>query len=360
MAKRGQKGLLIVIAVSVVPVLFFNVMNQLVGPEPCPPGVPFWGKTLVDILFSFSVTFTIFQSMHLIIQQMDRRFPWSKKKVVAKRIAIEFLLLSITASAVITGIAFLFAAVVPWIDMSVAQDPVNIFVNIITAVIITTVCVSVWEAVHFFKQWKELAIKAEVLEKEKLQSQFESLRNQVNPHFLFNSLNTLSSLVHTDPDKAERFIDRFAEVYRYVLETKDQNVIPLSEEVRFLKAYLYLLQIRFEKGLDIKLSLSEAQDHLWLPPLALQELIGNAVKHNIVSATRPLTISVQIEGSLLVVRNNLQLRADRPASTGTGQSNLQKRYALFDGASPLFEATEDHYVACLPLIREEAESLSEL
>jgi PAS domain S-box-containing protein len=192
----------------------------------------------------------------------------------------------------------------------------------------------------------------EEIEKGVAQAQFESLKNQVNPHFLFNSLNVLSSLVHIDPDLSEKFIDQLARSYRYLLEQKDKELVPLKTEIEFVQSFSFLLKIRFEEKLKINIKLpAEAMNDL-IAPLTLQLLIENAVKHNTVSLEEPLIIDLFMDSDkYLVVKNNLQIRVQRMPSTGLGLKNIINRYKLLTNAAPEFQVLNDTYIARIPLIK---------
>lgn len=188
-------------------------------------------------------------------------------------------------------------------------------------------------------------------EKENMRSRFEALRNQVNPHFLFNSLNALSSLVHEDADLAESFILKLTKIYRYVLDLQDQNLISLEEELKFIDNYLFLQQIRFGNNLRLYRQVDASALNRNVPPLSLQLLVENAIKHNIISAENPLTIELVVEGEeTLVVKNNLQIRMKKLESTGLGQENLRARYSLLCDRVPSFSEEESSYIARIPLL----------
>jgi sensor histidine kinase YesM len=189
------------------------------------------------------------------------------------------------------------------------------------------------------------------LQKENLQSQFEVLKQQVNPHFLFNSLNVLTSLIKIDPATAEKFTVQLSKVYRYVLENKEKDLVSLGTEMDFLKAYIYLLEIRFKDKVTIRSSIAERDAELYVVPLALQLLIENAIKHNTFSKRRPLTVELFIdEEQMLHVVNNLQSRETQMLSTGVGLANISKRYALLSERQPVFEITGDRFIAKIPLM----------
>ena len=196
----------------------------------------------------------------------------------------------------------------------------------------------------------KLLVQAERQKKENIISQFETLKNQVNPHFLFNSLNALSMLVLEDSKKAEQFIHKLTKVYRYVLDYRDLNVIPLGEEIHFLDNYLFLQKIRFEAGLDVEIQVSPDVLSLQVPPLSLQLLVENAIKHNIISQSQPLHLQIFSDEKELVVKNNLQLRSEKEDSTGIGLENLKRRYSLLSKQTPTFTEEGEYYQARIPLL----------
>jgi PAS domain S-box-containing protein len=188
------------------------------------------------------------------------------------------------------------------------------------------------------------------LQKEKLQSQFETLRSQVNPHFLFNSLNVLTSLIKIEPDLAEQFTIRLSMVYRYVLENKDKDLVTLETELDFLKAYTFLLDIRFSGKMKVDVRLSENEMQLKVVPLALQLLIENAIKHNTFSRTKPLLVNITAEEDYLVIENNLQVREAHVQSTGVGLQNIGSRYAYFTERKVISGIEDDKFIVKIPLL----------
>ena len=195
-----------------------------------------------------------------------------------------------------------------------------------------------------------LRLRMRELEKQNILSQFEVLKNQINPHFLFNSMNTLSALISVDPKKAIHFTNQFSRLYRSMLELREQMVISLEEEFNFLKTYLNLQQMRFDENLILEIQMPDDAGQYSLPPFTLQFLVENALKHNIVSNTYPLTIRLYQEKDCLVVANNLQRRGSVEDSTGTGLKNLKARYQLL--GIEHFEIIEenDWFIVKAPLI----------
>lgn len=202
---------------------------------------------------------------------------------------------------------------------------------------------------EFLLQWKDSLVKAEKLQRENAVSRFESLKNQVNPHFLFNSLNVLSNLVYDSPDQAMKFIKQLSQVYRYVLDTREREVVPIGEELHFLDAYLFLQQIRFGDKLRVENIISDESS--MVAPLALQILVENAIKHNEISLEHPLLIHLYRFEELLVVENSLR-RKKLPAGhyQGVGIDNIRKRYQFLTNKEVVVNETENIFRVSLPRI----------
>lgn len=195
---------------------------------------------------------------------------------------------------------------------------------------------------------KELLLQSERMEKERVISQLENLRNQVNPHFLFNCLNTLHALVDKNVE-ARQFVKKLSNTYRYLLE-HNENLVPLSEEIQFVEDYIHLQSVRFKKALVYQNTIEESDcRHFLLPSASLQLLVENTIKHNIVTRENPLRIEVLKEGHWLIVRNNFQPKK-ASISTGIGQKNLKKRLSYLSLEEPKFYQDQNFYVSKIPLL----------
>jgi len=204
---------------------------------------------------------------------------------------------------------------------------------------------------YFQKRSEGLQDKTQLLEKQQLINEIDLLKTQVNPHFLFNSLSILSSLVHVNADLSEQFIEQLARSYRYILEQKDQALVTLRTELEFIRSYAFLLKIRFENKFDLRIELpEEALDKYKIAPLTLQLLVENAVKHNRMSAQEPLVVEVTVENDYLIVKNKLRMRPQREHSTGMGLNNIINRYALLTDRSVKAGECEDTFIVRVPLL----------
>lgn len=215
-----------------------------------------------------------------------------------------------------------------------------------------------YESAYYYARWRDSLVEQEKLRRQHTESQLEGLKNQVNPHFLFNSLNTLAYIIPEDPERAVRFVEELSRVYRYILEIRDSQLVPLSRELTFLDAYAYLLKERFGDKLHIRRDIPLAYENRQIIPLALQMLLENAIKHNEISAAYPLHINVYVSDDRLVVSNSLRLKKQKQASTKVGLQNIQNRYQFFTHSNVQISETHTHFQVTLPLLNNAIETSS--
>ena len=205
----------------------------------------------------------------------------------------------------------------------------------------------------FMIQWKN-AVKQESTKQEIVAktetAKFESLKNQLDPHFLFNSLNVLTSLISENPQQAERFTTKLSKVYRYVLEQRNKDLVPIEEELKFAKTYMELLGMRFEEAVQFNIPDNISNNELKIVPLSLQLLLENAVKHNVVSTSKPLTINIYEEGSYLIITNNVNPKEAIGKSTKIGLQNIADRYGLITEKGVKIENNNKTFKVGLPLL----------
>ncbi len=204
-----------------------------------------------------------------------------------------------------------------------------------------------------FQQLKDVQLRAARLEKEAVRTQFEALKNQLSPHFLFNSLSILTSLIHEDVDLSEQFIKQLSKAYRYLLEQRDQDMVPLKTELDFIQAYTFLLQIRFENKFEVSIDVPQSvQEQYRIAPFSLQLLVENAVKHNRMSLRERLQVHIYSEDEFLIVENTLQARDQPEPSTGVGLKNITNRYSLLTDRQVWYGERDGDFVVKLPLLSE--------
>jgi LytS/YehU family sensor histidine kinase len=213
----------------------------------------------------------------------------------------------------------------------------------------TALVMVVYEAVYFFHSWKEKVIEAETLARSQLVSQLEALKSQLDPHFLFNSLNTLSSLIDEN-EEAQQYLNRLADVYRYVLASKNRDTVTLREEMEFVDAFLYLAQVRFRTGLEVRKTIPDASWDKKVVPLGVQLLVENALKHNAITQHEPLAIDIEIEGDYLWVKNEIRPKVHLESSTKLGLKNILERYKLLTSRPVHIFNNRVRFEVALPLI----------
>jgi two-component system LytT family sensor kinase len=227
----------------------------------------------------------------------------------------------------------------------------DIIINSNNAAIFCTLAfVSIYEGIYFKNELRKSVEEKEMLKRESLKAQLDALRTQVNPHFLFNNLNTLSSIIPEDPKKAVDFVQQLSKVYRHILEVQDEQSIPLKEELDVMRAYAFLLQTRFGDNLDITINVPEEKLKKRIVPLSLQILMENAIKHNIVSSEKPLKVDVFAENGRLVVSNNLQKKNQLNESTGIGLDNIRNRCKLLGSGQVVVTESGTNFTVSIPLI----------
>jgi len=236
------------------------------------------------------------------------------------------------------------------------QSPVNtaLFDNIMIAIIMNVIVVALVEIAFFLGKWKNSLIESEQLRRTNAEVRYAALTSQINPHFLFNCLNALSSLIQNDPEKAIVFTREFSRIYRYVLDSKDRLIVSLREELNFLNSYLYLQKIRFDKGFVHSIEIDADCLQLFLPPLSLQLLVENAIKHNEISEENPLILSIRGKNELLIITNNYNpVKKSSNPESGLGLKNLADRYSHYTNIIPVFKVENNQYTAIIPLLNDE-------
>lgn len=302
---------------------------------------------LAGVTYGAVLSFGLWEGNGLLSDLLTKLFPWEKKTITR-------LVLGVSSSVIFSGLyvaVLYYVFFVKILGNSEEWYWRDIGANIAIALLITAIISLFLHARTFLGAWRKEALRAEQLQKVQAQSHLQSLRDQLNPHFLFNSLNVLTSIVHKDPDEAERFIKKLSDIYRYVLDKANQETVELEEELDFIQSYLQLLQHRFGKNLQVEWN-PPVGGHWSIPPLSLQLLVENAVKHNIISSKKPLRLSIDgAEDGFLIVRNTIQEKSSKTASSGVGLENISARFAALGTARPETQKAEGYFEVRLPLLR---------
>ncbi|WP_158275710.1 sensor histidine kinase [Marinilabilia rubra] len=310
----------------------------------------FFTRFAVGTSLSLLASFFLAYPDLLLIQYFNKFLPWGKR--VFKRLFFQLFTSVFIAAIVAIGITLLSHQI-----KSFEEDLGEVlYYNSLIASVVNLILMTILEGAIYFEESKKAQQEASNLQEELSQIKFEVLKSQINPHFMFNSLNVLSGLIKKNPDKAQEFVDEFAHIYRYVLDTIEQPVTTLELELDFMRSYLFLQQIRYGQDLKFTENIGGELLSALLPPLSLQVLLENAIKHNVVNKENPLKIDIFTRGDWLVVRNNIQPKTTSK-STGLGLKNLRKRYAFIGDTEPHFKVVNGHYVVMLPLVMNEDQGL---
>ena len=324
--------------------LVITIINQLTDKS---AGLPFFSISMFVMLFAQLEVFIFFGNLLFANLNFDRS-PAEITRIVLVRFVI-----FIAACLLVSMILFV---LLQYMELMITeQDPSNVLYNFIhsgfrTWFNSTIKGMAIGAVIFIVLLWQTSLRREQKLKEENLIFQNETLKSQVNPHFLFNSLNTISSLISTRPDDAERFINNLSTVYRYILENGQKDIVSLQSELEFLEEYFSLHKIRDEEKILLSIDISDPA-RFKLLPVSLQILLENAIKHNISTREHPLRISIYIEDQYIVVKNNLQRKATQLKSTKTGLNNLAQRVMLTLKSELIVEETIDHFTVKLPLLK---------
>lgn len=274
---------------------------------------------------------------------LDRVFPFERN--IFKRIGLQFL---ITLTVLFV---FRYASAYLYLDKMHMQVSRELWIVsfVINTFMVLSIILSIF-GYHFFSRWKEEKIRAAELDREKALVQYDSLRNQLNPHFLFNALSSLNSLIFENPQLASDFLQQLSKVYRYVLENKEKNLVPLQTEINFVNHYVQLLKTRFDSAVEITYNLSDECRELKIVPVTLQVLFENAVKHNMLSTAAPLRIVIRDEDGMLVVENNVQRKQRVETTNGQGLENLANLYKYLSVRKVSIVEQNETFAVKIPLL----------
>jgi sensor histidine kinase YesM len=324
---------------------FFGIVIPLITKMNSPFNLSHWELKL-SFGYTILIAFLVWQGNRYLLFTLRSYFDWINKpirKIIALILAVSFYTIPIS-SILLVGWYYIFA-----------QGLVNWNV-VFTSTLIIIICVifitHVYETVFLVKESESEQVRFEQLEKARAQAELEALKNQIDPHFIFNSLNTLSHLIDDNPVKARQYNDTMAEVFRYILRNKGRQWVLLQEELEFMEEYFSLLKIRFESAIQLQLQIPEEKKSQYLiPPISLQILIENATKHNQFSVEYPLIITIVLEETVLRVVNIMHKKKLRRPGHGVGLRILNERYNLITNKSIEIEELEKEFSVKIPIIK---------
>ena len=304
-----------------------------------------WHLTASYLYFTF-IAFAIWHGNRYLLFRLRGRFSWLSQPM--------YKVLGLIVSNIFYTIPISVGLMTIWYQFAnhLATDWNVIFKATALCVVCVVFITHTYETVFLIKSWETDKTKSESLEKAKAHAELEALKNQIDPHFMFNSLNTLSYLIEKEPVKAKLFNDNLAEVFRYILYNKERNLVLLSEELAFAEKYFSLVRIRFGEGIVLHILPNNAENDLYLiPPISLQVLFENAIKHNTFSEKNPLTITCDIRDEMIIISNVIRHKRSLKPSSKIGLKNLEERYKLITNKCIEISNTEKVFSVTLPLLK---------
>lgn len=333
--------LTIIVSVIILIVVTITLHHFVLGSLDSP--IWFIIKEIGYVSFIFSVITIVILNIHL---RVEKSMQW--KGNTAKKLIITFLLYIFVANILNVIWVHTLHFFIEYEDLS-SQLLKNVLITNVTTIIMYLIV----QGIFIIKEWNVSQLQNERLQKESILAQFETLKSQINPHFLFNCLNTLNSLLYVSVEKSAEFIDHFSKIYRYVLDVKEQFVVTVEKELEFARSYFYLHKIQFEEKIKLDIEIDPVILNCFIPPLSLQILLENAIKHNVVSGNNPLIIVLKNTEGSLIVTNTYKPKHNNEKSSGIGLQHLKQRYELISDKTPKFCIKEDKYIATLPIIFED-------
>ena len=300
----------------------------------------------ISLGWLFIIAFLLWWGNRVLTHRLDRTLPWSQwgnlRFFTHLALGLVFLLMLVNTTYLV-------------LKLTLTTDPPTyeqIIVMNVYAAFIFIPLFSIYFSLYFLKHWRKSELEVEKSQKENIRSQLNSLKNHLDPHFLFNNLNILSALIDKDAARSKLFVDHFAEVYRSLLRKSSDDLIPLPEELGFIESYIYLLRTRFENNIQFTINLKPEHKTRMLPPLTLQMLVENAIKHNLIHDNCPLAIHLlQLDDDYLMVSNSLNEPNVRASAPGSGLKNIQNRYKHFTDNPVRIIKTATHFEVHIPLLQ---------
>ena len=315
-----------------IPVAFFQIYPRDLS------GDLFFIAFFESLVHAFSYWFC-FRNFVIFIRKKFPGFEHTRKRIVLAFIFV--IIAGVIVSAIVGGCLIVLTGKI---------KEVTLIEGYIATYFTSFFVISIYEGIYLYAQNRRTLMKSEELKREHIKSELQGLRNQINPHFLFNSLNTLVSIIPEDQKLAESFLIKLSSVYRYTLENRDDQLVPLKQELKFIESYVFLLKERFKNNLDVSIEVADDYLHKYVVPMSLQLLFENVIKHNILSTKNRLTISVFIENDGLVVQNNIQIKKQTMPSTGVGLENISSRIAYFTDKKLIVDRDDNFFKVVMPLI----------
>ncbi|HVN56947.1 MAG TPA: histidine kinase [Bacteroidales bacterium] len=297
---------------------------------------------ITELVITFTVAFLMFTMNFYILKPLDKRDRFGKINILLS------VVLTLTSVYILNHLFFGISSRFETVQQGHGHRNEFFMTNFFVSALVIG-CVIVFKVIF---QKQSMTVEYERLKSEALQSQYESLKNQLSPHFLFNSLTALKILIDESPGKAQEYVNSLSKALRYTLRSNEKQLVTLKEEMEFMESYLFLIRIRFDSNLTINTRIDEPHYSLKLPPLTIQTLVENAIKHNEISKRKPLAIDIYTpDGEKLRVENIIQKKLTDEEGTGIGLTNLSKQFRLLAGKEITISNDQDRFYVDIPLIK---------
>lgn len=338
----------VLISLVIIPLVGSCFISMFFCPDCLSEG--HYYQFFVNTLFSYFYWVFIAFGSDVLVERLDLYFEWLKQPVLRAVLGVFGNLLYVLL--VVFVMNYFFTIIILKANYIEVLLSGKLTSNMIYTTLIATFISLFFHARGFFLAWREAALQNEKLKNEGLNSKLESLKSQINPHFLFNSLNALTSLVYDDQEKAVDFIQRLSDVYRYVLKNKGNELVSLREELAFVNSFVDLNKVRFGDNLEVNyLGFDDIGNHMMVPPLVLQLLVENCIKHNEISKEKHLKIEVRLTEQQLMVSNNInEIKVEKRDSSGLGLSNIVSRYGYLTDQEVSIQNEAGKFEVIIPVL----------
>lgn len=334
----GVMEVLFIAAVVIVARMLFEFVTPKLLAE---TGLTF-SDELGNLIHNYPLLILAILLCFIVVYLLTRNLPYGDKPI--KRMLIELGCIALISAIV----AFLQRIMLPG---SVFEPDSYFLLSLMVAFVLCALCVTLLDLIMYYRWKNRQALALEVKMRSQANYQYQLLKNQLNPHFLFNSLNVLDYLIHTDTEKASGYVKKMANVYRYLLSTDDRTTVTLEEEMEFVAQYVDMMKERFVTGFEVSVSIPAYYLHFKVVPCSVQMLIENAVKHNVVNEKHILRVAVTVKDDFLCVSNNLNPKIQSEPSTGKGLENIRRQYKILYNTDIEVEKTEESFTVRLPLFQ---------
>ncbi len=337
---KWREILILAVAVLVFRIIYVDLLNYLQTD---------YQYDVFDLIFqifrNIPVVLFLFIAGFLSVHYINKFISWGENPT--KRVFFFVLSLLVISMIVTLMLCLPKLKTFTWGELFASRQLEAVY---LVASMLNILVMGITDVILYYRKSHRKALDAEIIKKNKAKYQYDQLKRQLNPHFLFNSLNVLDYLVHTNPDRASVFIGKLAGVYRYLLSKESEPVVTLEEERAFVSMYVDLLKERFPEGLEVEMDLGEQYLKTYVIPCSIQLLVENATKHNVISKENPLKIRIHIEDKFLLVENNLYPRSQDADSSKLGLKNIEGQYQALFGKSIQVSKTDELFSVCLPII----------